>query len=341
MYMVGAKERPIELHIAVPGNWKVATGMSRAGQSTFAAADYDWFADSPIEISDFAEKDFQAAGTTYHVVVHDVMGRRDFTKFSSDTQKFVEAIVPIFAPVTGTPQPAPFADYWFIFHIWPKAGGGLEHLNPTQTNYSQDWDVTTPAPDFGTVYERKLYVAAHEFFHAWNVKRLRPKPLGPFDYSQMVHTPSLWISEGLTSYYAALALVHAGLITPEQYLQNISRQITKFEREPGRKERSIEDTSWDTWFRDPKTFFNLDNIWYSYYDGGQVVGHLLDFAIREQTNNRKRLYDWMRLPYQRNALPKPGFEPDDAIRAASEIAGTDMSDFFRRYISGKDPLPYE
>jgi predicted metalloprotease with PDZ domain len=341
MYLVGGKDRPIELRVAVPANWKVATGMSRTPQNTFTAADYDWFADSPIEISDFAERDFQVAGTTYHVVVHDVMGRRDFSKFTSDTQKFVDAIVPIFAPVTGTPQPAPFADYWFIFHIWPQAGGGLEHLNSTQTNYAQDWDVTTPAPDFGTVYERKLYVAAHEFFHAWNVKRLRPKPLGPFDYSQMVHTPSLWISEGLTSYYAALALVHAGLITPEQYLHNISRQITKFEQEPGRKERSIEDTSWDTWFRSPKTFSDLDNTWYSYYDGGQIAGHLLDFAIREQTNNQKSLDDWMRLLYQRYALPKPGFEPEDAVRAASEVAGADMSDFFHRYISGKEPLPYE
>ncbi len=345
MYLIGGKDRPVHLTIDVPAGWRVATGMQHTGENTFAAADYDWFADSPMEISDFEYRTFQVMGTTYHVVVHDVMGRKDFSKFASDSQKFIEALVPIFAPVTGTPQAAPFSDYWFLYHIWPKAGGGLEHLNSTQINYSTDWDDTAPSTgystQYGTQYEAKLFVAAHEFFHAWNVKRLRPRPLGPFDYSRMVHTPSLWISEGLTSYYGALALERGSLITPEQYLKGISAVITKFEQEPGRRERSIEDTSWDTWFRGLKMNNNFDDTWYSYYDGGQIAGHLLDFAIRNATNNQKSLDDWMRLLYQRYALPNPGFLPEDAIRAASEIAGKDMSSFFHRYISGKDPLPYE
>ncbi len=157
----------------------------------------------------------------------------------------------------------------------------------------------------------------------------------------MVHTPSLWISEGLTSYYGALALEHAGLITPEQYLDAISQLITKFEAYPGRSERSIEDTSWDTWFPRDSVIHqdnNLLNTWYSYYDGGQIMGHIMDFAIRHDTNNQKSLDDWMRLLYSRYALPKPGFQPDDAIKAASEVSGKsvkDVSDFFQRYISGK------
>ena len=121
-------------------------------------------------------------------------------------------------------------------------------MNSTQINFTTDWDMQSPIPGYGTQYNLKLFVASHEFFHAWNVKRLRPRPLGPFDYSQMVHTPSLWISEGLTSYYGALALERAGLITPQQYLDEIGNMITNFEQSPGRRERSIEDTSWDTWF---------------------------------------------------------------------------------------------
>lgn len=344
MYLVGGKERAIELSIAVPAGWKVATGMERTSDRTFRAADYDWFADAPLEISDFAEKDFQVLGTTYHVIVHDVEGRKDFTKFAEDSQKFVETIVPMFQPVAGKEQAAPFKDYWFLFHIWPKTGGGLEHLNSTQINYSTPWDDMAPSADSGTQYNRKLYVAAHEFFHAWNVKRLRPRPLGPFDYSQMVHTPSLWISEGLTDYYGWLALERAGLLTSQQYLDGVAKVITKFEQEPGRNDRSIEDTSWDTWF--PRAGAvqqenNLANTWYSYYDGGQMVGHILDFAIRENTANRKSLDDWMRLLYARYALPKPGFEPEDTVRAASEVAGKDLSEIFSRYISGKDPIPYE
>jgi predicted metalloprotease with PDZ domain len=343
MYLVGGKQRPIELSIAVPTGWKVATGMERTSDHTFRAADYDWFADAPVEISDFAQKDFQVLGSTYHVIVHDTLGRKDFAKFTQDLQKFVEIIVPIFQPVTGTDQAAPFKEYWFLFHIWPGTGGGLEHLNSTQINFSKDWDSTDPVPGRGNQYDVKLYVSAHEFFHAWNVKRLRPRPLGPFDYSRMVHTPSLWISEGLTSYYGSLALERAGLLTPQQYLDGIADLITKFEQEPGRQERTIEDTSWDTWFfrGDNIVQNNLANTLYSYYDGGQIMGHILDFAIRQQTNNQKSLDDWMRLLYSRYALPKPGFEPDDAVKAASEVAGSDLSVIFSQYISGKEPIPYE
>ena len=348
MYIVGAKDRPATLSITVPSGWRVATGMDHTSDTTFQAPNYDTFADCPLEISNFAEKDFEVLGTKYHVIVHDVMGQKDFSKFADDLQKTVAALVTVFQPVAGTSgQAAPFKEYYFIYHVWPKTGGGLEHLNSTQIDFSADWDSTEPAPGYVNRYDLKLYVSAHEFFHAWNVKRLRPLPLGPFDYSQMVHTPSLWISEGLTSYYGALALVHAGLITPEQYLDVISQLITKFEAYPGRSERSIEDTSWDTWFPRDSVIHqdnNLLNTWYSYYDGGQIMGHIMDFAIRHDSNNQKSLDDWMRLLYTRHALPKPGFQPDDAIKAASEVSGKnvkDVSDFFHRYISGKDPIPYE
>jgi predicted metalloprotease with PDZ domain len=342
MYLVGGKERPVDLTIAVPAGWRVATGMEHTSDHTFRADDYNWFADAPLEISDFVEKDFQVLGTTYHVIVHDVEDRKDFAKFTQDTQKFVETIVPMFASVTGAAQAAPFKDYWFLFHVWPNTGGGLEHLNSTQINFSTGWDSQEAVPGYGTQYNLKLFVTAHEFFHAWNVKRLRPLPLGPFDYSQMVHTPSLWISEGVTSYYGALALERAGLITPQQYLDGISNLITNFEQNPGRRERSIEDTSWDTWYNGAVTQANnLKNTNYSYYDGGQIMGHILDFAIRQDTKNQKSLDDWMRLLYSRYALPKPGFLPDDAVKAASEVAGVDVSEIFGKYISGKEPIPYE
>jgi predicted metalloprotease with PDZ domain len=343
MYMVNGKERPIELAIDVPSGWKVATGMPRRDATHFSATNYDWFADAPMEISDFKEQDFEFAGTKYHVINHDALDDADFAKFVGDVQKLVETLVPIMASAAGTPaQQAPFKDYWFLFHIWPNAGGGLEHLNSTQINFRSDWDSRQPNINLGNDYNAKLSVTAHEFFHAWNVKRIRPRPLGPFDYSRQVHTPSLWISEGLTSYYGSIAMVRSGLITPQEYLDSISKLITKFEGEPGRKERSIEDTSWDTWFvRNKDLDTNLMNTNYSYYDGGQVVGQLLDLAIRNNTKNAKSLDDWMRLMYSRYALPKPGFEPDDAIKAMSEVAGMDMSDFFHGYISGKEAIPYE
>ncbi len=345
IYLVGGKSRPVGLKIEVPAGWRVATGMSRAGDGTYLAADYDWFADSPIEIGDFAEKTFDFGGATFHLVVHDEAGKKDFSKFSEDTRKYVETIVRQFPGADGSLR-APFQDYWFLFHISPQGGtGGLEHLNSTQIVFNSDWDSTRPASALvraGTEYDVKLFVTAHEFFHAWNVKRLRPRPLGPFDYSREAHTPSLWISEGITSYYGELALVRAGIWTPEQYLQSLSQLLTDFEREPGRAERSIEDTSWDTWFRpNPPGDTNLQNTQYSYYDGGEIAGALLDFTLRHATGNRKSLDDWMRLLYSRYALPKPGFLPEEAVHAANEIAGKDLKDFFRRTVSSKEPLPYE
>src|SRR5712691_11651140 len=122
-----------------------------------------------------------------------MMGKKDFTKFAEDLKKVVEVHVQMFAPIVGSPHPAPFGDYWFLFHVSPEGGGGLEHLNSTQIFFHSDWDSTRPAGSL-TEYEAKLLGTSHEFFHAWNVKRLRPNPLGPFDYSHEVYTPSLWIS---------------------------------------------------------------------------------------------------------------------------------------------------
>lgn len=340
MYLVGGKERQVRLKIETPQGWRVATGMARTGDATYTAPDYDTFADCPIEISDFAEETFQQAGTTYHVAVHDGMGRKSFSRFTRDVKRLTE-VIPAMYPTQGG-RAALFTDYWFLIHVWPANAAGLEHSNSTSILLSNDWDSTRPAARYGTEYDLKLFVTAHEFYHAWNVKRLRPKPLGPFDYSREAYTTSLWHAEGVTSYYGQLLLVRAGLLKPEQYLDSIGELMTAYEQQPGRGERSLAQTSWDTWFERRATVeTNLSNTTYSYYDGGQVVAHLLDFAIRQATGNRKSLDDWMRLLYEHHALPKPGFEPEDLVRAASEVAGKDLSDFFRRYVDGKEPLPYE
>jgi predicted metalloprotease with PDZ domain len=358
MYQVNGKDRPITLTIdtsRLPSGWKIATGLDKTTATSFRAADYDWFADCPIEISAFSERDITVLGTMYHFIVHDDLGGQDYTQFTRDMQRILEkGLVPILAPAVGGPLAAPFPEYWFLIHLTPGAGlgGGTEHLNSTKINYSRDWGDSSPTThDYVTsVYEAKLFVAVHELFHAWNVKRLRPHPLGPFDYSEMVHTPSLWISEGLTSYYTCIALLRSGYWTPEQYLAYVSRLITALDAMPGRAERSIAETSWDTWFGyiggdsfdpDRNLGTNILNTNYSYYDGGQTLGVLLDLEIRQRTNNRKSLDDWMRAMYQRFALPKPGFGDSDVVRVASEVAGADMSEFFRRYLLGKDPLPYE
>lgn len=181
MYVTNGKDRPIELKIdrsSIPSDWKVATGLQRTGDDTYSEPDYDWFADCPIEISRFVERDFVALGTTYHVVVHDELGNQDFTKFVADLQKVIEkGVVPILAPAVGGPLAAPFADYWFLIHIasFPATGAGVEHLNSSTIIMSTEWDDhSATTHDFlSNLYEYKIDLVAHEFFHAWNVKRLR------------------------------------------------------------------------------------------------------------------------------------------------------------------------
>ncbi len=216
-------------------------------------------------------------------------------------------------------------------------------MNSTQIDFSKDFDSKDPAPAYGDQAMAKLFVSSHEFFHAWNVKRLRPLPLGPFDYTEMVHTPSLWISEGLTSYYGELNLVRAGLLTPEKYLELMGRQITNFEGDAGAAGAQHRG-------------YELGHLVHAEHgDAGeqsaehelfvlrrrQVMGHILDFAIRHDTGNAKSLDDWMRLLYSRYALPKPGFQPEDAVKAAAEIAGKDESALFVKYLAGKEAIPYE
>ena len=358
MYMVDQKERPITLDIdrsALPSAWKTATGLTASGTGNYIAANYDSFADCPIEISNFVEKQFVALGTTYHVVVDDETGNQDFSRFVDDLHKSIESgVVPLLAKAVGGPLAAPFPEYWFLIHITRSGftGAGVEHLNSTMIIMGSQWnDRSATDHDFvSNLYDYKISLATHEFFHAWNVKRLRPRELGPFDYSRPVHTQSLWISEGLTDYYTDIALLRAGFWTPDVYLKRLGRVISSFEQFPGRKERSIADTSWDTWFGfrgggagglGPGFANNLVNTSYSYYDGGQILGLLLDLEIRQATHNTKSLDDWMSLMYSRYALPKPGFEPQDAVQAASEIAGKDMSSFFKNYVTGKQALPYD
>ena len=345
MYLVGGKLRSAALKINTPQGWRVATGMAATGANTFTAPDYDAFIDSPIEISDYTEQTFTSGGATYHIIVHDILGKKDYTLLTQDTQKAVENLVEMMKPVAAAnSRSAPYPSYWFLFHIWPNTGGGLEHRNSTQIFMPFDWDPPAAGETARGLYRAQIGVTTHEFFHAYNVKRMRPLPLGPFDYSREVHSPSLWISEGFTNYYEGMALLRTGIETPEDYFESLGQLITGFENLPGRRERSIEDTSWDTWFwytGEGPIRTNQANVDHSYYTGGEILGHFLDFAIRHATQNKKSLDDWMRLMYSRYALPKPGFTPQDVIRAASEVAGRDLSEFFLKHISGKEPLPYE
>jgi len=241
--------------------------------------------------------------------------------------------------------PPDFEHYVFIFHFVPDLamGDGMEHLNSTQIIIQGSVGQSTP---------EALETAAHEFFHLWNVKRLRPAALGPFDYTRENYSRSLWFAEGITTYYSYLFSLQSGLWTREQFLSHLANEIYTLEMEPGRKLMSAESSSFSAWFFDRSPQMqetNFANTTISYYDKGALLALLLDLEIRARTQGHKSLLDMMRFMYhefyQAPAAtyygPGRGFEEKDVVDALDSITGSDFAPFFERYVRGTDPLPYQ
>jgi predicted metalloprotease with PDZ domain len=326
-YVVGHKEAPCRVGFRLPGGWKVGTGLERDGD-LYRARDYDTFIDCPTELGRFELFEFTADKTKYELVVH-AKGPVDGEKLVSMCRKIVREQ----NRVLGAP---PFDRYVFFYHFRDGVGGrGLEHLNST--------DIVMP---YLAIRNQPLVAASitsHEYFHLWNVKRIRPAELGPFDYSGIVRSKALWLCEGVTSYYGDRGLLRSGLWTEEVYFAHLAEEVMTLQNNPDRKVTSIEKASQVVW--DRKDWPRVD-----YYNKGELLGLLIDVRIRTSTEGRKSLDDAMRLLYDRYVV-RPSKEgkgpigtgyPEDGIRRAlDEVSGKDWSDFCSRYVSGVEELPYE
>jgi predicted metalloprotease with PDZ domain len=346
MYVDGHKPDPIHLRVEAPEGWKVISGFSLStDQSVFDAPNYDRLIDTPMEITPAISTDqFNDHGKTFRVAVHSYDGGE--TERPPLLIELVQGLKKIVAVDLATMPPPDFEHYTFILHFAPDVsqGDGMEHLNSTQIIVGQ------PLSDAGV--REALGNAAHEFFHLWNVKRLRPAALGPFDYTRENYTQSLWFAEGITSYYAYLAEVRSGLWTQSDLLWQLGSEIAQLETDSGRQLISAESSSFHAWFYDRAPQMqetNFANTTISYYNKGELLGLLLDLEIRARTEGRKSLDDVMRSMYARfyeapaatYYLPGHGYEERDILLAVNEVAGSDFGDFFRRYVEGLDPLPYK
>src|SRR5213594_1835855 len=270
MYVVGQKHVPYSVKYSVPGNWKVYTGLEKRGDR-YHAGDYDIFVDSPAFIGEFKVLEFQAAGANHRLVFSKPDISMTAPQVEADVKEIVEAGVAIFGK-------APYKEYTFLFKVQPQGGNsGLEHLNSTRITVGENDFVSQ------TTYREFLGTVAHEYFHLWNVKRIRPKVLGPFDYTREVHTRLLWVAEGITSYYADLLLTRAGIDFPAEYFGRLGVLIDSMEHASGRRMMSAEEASWNAWFRSD----NAENTSISYYVKGELIGLLLDVEIRARTKNQK------------------------------------------------------
>jgi predicted metalloprotease with PDZ domain len=308
----------------VPGNWRIAVELKAAQDSdgpAYVAANFDALADAPTEIGSFDEFRLEGINPPVRVVVHGS---------NWDRAQLHETLKRIVTYETGMMGEAPYSEYLFLFHIGPEVGGnggGMEHANCTAISVNQ----------FGAV----TAVAAHEFFHLWNVKRIRPQTLEPLDRTREMPTRALWFAEGVTNTYGSYALLRSGLWTERQFLEDLSEQITELEMRPAHRWQSAEQSSLDAWY-EKYGLYRRPDFSVSYYNKGQLLGVMLDILLRDETDNRKSLDDLMREMNRDFAQRGRFYRDSEDIRAAAEkITGRGMGEFFERYIAGTEEIPFE
>lgn len=330
MYVDGLINHPATVSIRPYDGWKkISTGLEpvKGKTSTFYAADFDILYDSPVEVGNQDVFEFEAAGVKHEVAMYGG-GNYDKTKLAVDMAKLVEAETSIF-------KENPNKHYVFIVHNYQNGGGGLEHLNSTvlgasRLKYSNE-----------TGYKNFLGLVAHEYFHLWNVKRLRPKALGPFDYSNENYTNDLWIAEGFTAYYDNLMLRRAGFYSPEKYLEVLCEDIEAVENQAGNKIQPVSEASFDAWIKYYRPNENSKNSTVSYYSKGALLGMILDLEILNATRGSKGLDDVMKGMYDEYyKQQKRGYTSEEFKAMAEKISGLSLDNFFQKYVYGTAPLNY-
>ena len=326
MFPKGHLNAPSTVTVAPYGNWKIATGLRQAANrpNTFTAPNYDVLYDSPFEVSNFNEYRFTVQGKP-HRYVFTGEGNYDMKKIADDTAKIIEESAKIFGDL-------PYDDYTFIVNL--RGGGGLEHLNSTALQWNR----------FGFKPQARhiafLNLVAHEFFHVWNVKRIRPDALGPFDYENENYTKLLWFAEGGTSYYEGVLLRRAGLISAKEFLDSKANLIQQLQARPGRFETSLEEASFDAWIKYYRQDENAINNQISYYDKGDIVNMMLDVTIRTASGGARSLDDVMRHLYNEFSKKNRNYTPEDLQKAAELAAGRSLDDFFAKYVRGESEIDY-
>ena len=326
MYSVDARTSPMRVHFTqLPSNWHIATPLA-ASDTDFTALNYDRLVDSPVELGDFQEADFDDSGAHFRIIV-------DADPADYDMQKIVAALHKIVSSAITWMNDRPFDSYMFLYHF-PRSpgGGGMEHA------YSTAIDIN--AEVLKQSFPALTTVTAHEFFHLWNVKRIRPKTLEPVDYTKENYTRALWFSEGVTSTAEGPIQLRAGFLDEKGYLTEIGDAITELERRPAHLTESAEDSSLDAWL-EGDAYYRRPERSISYYNKGELLGILLDLVVRDASHGRASLREvlqWMNLNYAKKGR---FFDDSNGVREAAEaVTHADLGWFFTKYVTGTEEIPW-
>jgi predicted metalloprotease with PDZ domain len=327
MYPQDARSAAVHVHFShLPEGWRIATPLAPLLGGDFAADNYDRLVDSPVELGSFQESDFDEAGGHFRVII-------DAEPSDYDADKIIAALHKIVAAATSWMNDRPFDTYTFFYHF-PRGpgGGGMEHAYSTAIDINAEVMKQSLSTLTG--------VTAHEFFHLWNVKRIRPQTLEPVDYTKENYTRALWFSEGVTSTAESTIQLRAGLLDERQYLSRIGAEIGELERRPAHLTQSAEESSLDAWL-EGNAYYRRPERSISYYNKGELLGIMLDLAVREASHGRASLREvlqWMNANYARKGR---FFDDSAGVREAAEaVSHADLSWFFSKYVGGTDEIPW-
>ncbi|MBV8633155.1 MAG: M61 family metallopeptidase [Burkholderiaceae bacterium] len=327
--------------------WRVATTLPelkarRHGFGTYAAANYDELIDHPVEMGTFELGGFKAHGVPHEVVFTGRIPNLDMARVTADLQKICEAQIALFEPKT---KRAPMERYVFMAMVTADGYGGLEHRASTALMCAREDLPVKGKPADSEGYRNFLGLCSHEYFHTWNVKRIKPAAFAPYDLRQETHTPLLWVFEGFTSYYDDLMLVRSGVIDEAAYFKAVAKTVNTVLRGAGRRKQSIAESSFDAWTKYYRQDENSPNAIVSYYTKGSLVALALDLTIRSETQGRKSLDDVMRALWQRYGrdfyAPKGGRGITEAELEAliDEVSGLKLKSRLDRWVRGTADLP--
>ncbi|NER47054.1 MAG: M61 family metallopeptidase [Symploca sp. SIO1A3] len=328
-FIPGWEQQRIWVTIA-PGqpDWRVTTSLPPvSGKSnTFEAVDFDTLVDSPFEIGGQQLYTFEVLGKSHQLAIWG-RGNANPEQIIADTKKIIEVEAQLYGGL-------PYDHYLFLLHLSANGFGGLEHKYSCSLNF----------PRFGfrakEQYYRFMQLVAHEFFHLWNVKRIRPQALEVFNYEQENYTSCLWFCEGATSYYDLVIPQRAGIYETKTFLESLGKEITRLQKTPGRKVQPASESSWDAWIKLYRRDANSDNFEISYYLKGEMVCLLLDLLIRTRHGNQRSLDDVMRHMWEQFGQEEIGYTPQQLQGVIESVAGLNLGSFFQNYIDGTTELPF-
>ena len=342
--VAGQEDVPCELDIQAPDesvsqDWRVATSMrpkdaEHYGFGVYAAHDYAELIDHPVEIGHLLIGEFEVNGIPHAIAIRG-QARVDISRLCHDLRRVCAQQMELLG------APADLDRYLFLLHVPGNGYGGLEHRWSSSLVCARDNLPIHADSDVSDDYRTFLGLASHEYFHLWNVKRMKPAAFSPYDLSEETHTGLLWVFEGITSYYDDLALVRSGLISPESYLELLGQTITRVLRGIGRHRQSVEESSFDAWTKFYKQDANATNAIVSYYAKGSLVALVTDLKTRAETDGRISLDDVMRECWNRWGESADGMPEGGLERICAEVSGLDLPDFFDAAVRGTGELPLQ